>query len=152
MTKNYTVSRFLAILAGFASAGAVLYMILEAAIKTGHWGLDDKLLPVIVGLTIVAGHLITPAIRDRKALAAVGWTVLAILGTGLTVYTSVGRQARVADTAAARSADVETQRAAITASLAKAELMLAEEQAALAKECASGKGKRCDGVKASVDV
>jgi len=152
MTKNYTVSRFLAILAGFASAGAALYMILEDAIKTGHWGLYDKLLPVIVGLTIVAGHLITPAIRDRKALAAVGWTVLAILGTGLTVYTSVGRQARVADTAAARSADVETQRAAITASLAKAELMLAEEQAALAKECASGKGKRCDGVKASVDV
>src|SRR3990170_912326 len=105
MFKHYSVSRFLAIVAGFASAGAALYMILEDAIRTG-----------------------------------------------LTVYTSVGRQARVADTAAARSADVEKQRAAVTASLAKAELMLAEEQAALAKECASGKGKRCDGVKASVDV
>jgi len=48
-------------------------------------------------------------------------------------------------------ADAEARTRA-TKGLSEAEVMLADSQRKLAKECASGKGKRCDGIAATVSV
>ena len=90
-----TTTRALAIGAGVISAGTAVYMIVGDAIRSGVWSLEDVILPVIVILTIIAGHMVGPAVSSRRALAALGWFSLAVLGTSLTVYTNVGRQAKV---------------------------------------------------------
>ena len=52
----------------------------------------------------------------------------------------------------AAAADIEKSRKAITQKLAEAQEILAGHRAAQAKECASGRGKRCDGVSYTVET
>ena len=87
-----------------AATGGALAILLADPITTGNWRLDHALLPVIVGVTIAAGHLVGSAIRDRKALAATGFALVFTIGTLLTVYSSVGSQAEKGGN---KAADVE---------------------------------------------
>lgn len=94
-THNTTAAR-LAIVAGAVATAAAMAILCRDAFTSGHWSLDHALLPVIVCITILAGHLVTTA-GWRQPVSAAGFAVLFCLGTALTVYTSVGRQAAVAD-------------------------------------------------------
>lgn len=159
MKHNYTAGRVLAILAGIAATLGALAILSHDAITTGHWSLDHALMPVVVGITILAGHLIGSALRSLKVLSAAGFALLFILGTALTVYTSVGRQAKIADTEDAAAAAVASQIDGLNAEISrinekrtKADKMLTAAQTALADECGTGKGSRCGGRKATVDV
>lgn len=98
MENKYTTSRLLAIIAGTAATFGALAILCGDALATGHWSLEHLLMPVIVGITILAGHLIGTALRSLKILSAAGFAALFVMGTGLTIYTSVGRQAKTADT------------------------------------------------------
>lgn len=98
MKHTNTAGRTLAIIAGVAATGGALAILLQDAFTSGHWSLDHMLMPVLVGITILSGHLIGSAVRDFKFMSAAGFALLFVLGTGLTVYTSVGRQAKTADT------------------------------------------------------
>lgn len=94
-THNTTAAR-LAITAGVVATAGAMAILCRDAFTTGHWSLDHALLPVIVCITILAGHLVGTA-GWRQPISAAGFALLFALGTGLTVYTSVGRQASIAD-------------------------------------------------------
>jgi hypothetical protein len=61
-------------------------------------------------------------------------------------------QAEASDTSALSVEDRNDQRAEAKAQLAEAQRMLDEERADHARECKSGRGKRCDGIAASIAV
>lgn len=148
--KTSTNERRTAIAVGVAAAGAALAILLQDVIwQKAPVTLDHALMPVIVLITIAAGHL---AVKGRTIGALFGFGLVFILGTLLTVYTSVGRQAEVADTASRRAEVVAAERTRVMALRSRAEAMLQEAQGKMAAECKSGKGSRCDGIKATVDV
>lgn len=159
MNISTTPGRWLARVAGLLSGGAAVYVLDQDAIRSGHWTTDDLLMPVLVILTILASHLIGSAIRARAALSVAGFAMLALIGTCLIVYTSVGRQARLAETEDAQAGAVAQRIAAITAEIARvtdkrseADDMLDGARKKLATECGSGKGNRCEGKRATADV
>lgn len=159
MTHTSTTPQRAARLAGFAAIGGALYILLKSAIETGHWSTEQILMPVIVGVTILAGHLVTSALRDWRLLSAAGFALVFVLGTGLTVYCSVGQQAKVAEAEGAQAADTAARQAEIAADAERvrakrkaAEDMLDDARRKFARECNSGLGSRCRGIKATIDV
>jgi hypothetical protein len=92
MTTHYHTGRALAITVGIAATGGALAILLADPIATGTWRLDHVLLPVIVAITIAAGHLCGTALRGWRLLPAVGFALIFVIGTALTVYSSVGAQ------------------------------------------------------------
>lgn len=95
MTTHNTTAARLAITAGVVATVGAMAILCRDALTSGHWTLDHALLPVIVCITILAGHLVGTA-GWRQPVSAAGFAMLFCLGTGLAVYTSVGRQAAVA--------------------------------------------------------
>lgn len=144
MSTHSSTARKLAIVAGIAATGGALAILCGDVFTTGHWSLDHALMPVIVGITILAGHLVGKALRSFKIGSAAGFALLFVLGTGLTVYTSVGRQAKTADT---EVASVEANNAAIEEAhgeLKNARRRLADAESMIAKETGKGGcGKIC---------
>ncbi len=148
--KTTTRERWLAIGVGAAAAVAALAILWQDVLMAGAKPtLDHFLMIAIVGITIAAGHL---AIKGRTIGAFIGFGFVFALGLALTVYTSVGRQAEVADTAGRKADLVATERTRIMKLRDRAETMLQEANGRLAAECKTGKGQRCDGIKATVDV
>lgn len=157
--QKIITSRRLSIAAGFAASGAALAILMHESIESGHITLQQGLMPVLVGLTIIAGHLTTSAERERNLLSALGFALVFAVGTLLTVYVSVGQQAKTADTAAAVAiaATENKQRILkdindVKAERASAKSMLATARKKMAKECASGRKTKCRGREATVAV
>lgn len=149
MKTHNTPGTGLAIAAGtFASIGAMAILLWEP-MHSGNWTLDHALVPLVVGLTIAAGHLAKVA-GFRRLGAAAGFSIAFLLGTAFTLYSSVGRQGEGAE---AHKLSVEqANKLYDDAARMKGE---AEETVKglrdkAAKECASGKGKRCDGITYSI--
>lgn len=159
MQINTTPDRWLARAAGAVAALAAMYVLTQDAIASGHWTTDDVLMPVLVGLTILAAHLLGPAFRDGAYGWAAGFFVLAAFGISLIVYTSVGRQARIADDEDAKAAAIAEQIADHLTEVGKIEQrrqkaaeMLDQAQRELATECGTGRGTRCGGRRETVNV
>ena len=95
---------------------------MQDTIKTRHLNLDQALMPILVALTIIAGHLTTSAAGERKLLSALGFAVVFTVGTVLTIYTSVGSQAKMADTATATASAVKAHRQRIEGQMARVEV------------------------------
>lgn len=153
MTTHTIEGRALAIVAGALFALGTLGILLEdvilhsAPMTLKHW-----ITVVVIAGTIMVGHQVHKAWHSGVKFSAVGFAVLFLVGTLLTVYASVGRQAEHTMIASAQvEADAEARTRA-TKGLSEAEVMLADSQRKLAKECSSGKGKRCDGIAATVSV
>jgi hypothetical protein len=130
--------------------GAVLFedVLHGAPVTTAH----AQTLAALVG-AIAAAHMAWPALRSRQTL--VQGAMLTILSIAALFYVCVSSGARNAETAGNKIAAISAAndvRAREEAQLAKAESMLAEAQAKMATECASGRGTRCRGVMATVDV
>jgi hypothetical protein len=153
MKTNSTEGKALAITAGGLFAAGTLGILLEdVLLHDAPFTLKHALTLVVVGGTILVGHLASNARQAGHYLAMAGFAVLFLAGTLLTVYSSVGRQAEHTMIASAEVEAAEKARARATKGLAEAETMLAQAQRDLAKECKSGKGRRCEGIKATVDV
>ena len=136
----YPNSRGLAIVAGLAATGGALAILLADPISTGAWRLDHGLLPVVVGVTIAAGHLIGSALRSRKLLSAAGFALVFAVGTLLTVYSSVGGQAEKSGN---KSADIEAHNKTIAdkrSELVTARQRLSTAETMVERETAN---KRC---------
>ena len=92
MTTHYQHGRTLAITCGLAATGGALAILLADPVTTGNWRLDHVLLPVVVSITIAAGHLCGSALRGWRILPGLGFALVFCIGTLLTVYSSVGAQ------------------------------------------------------------
>jgi hypothetical protein len=128
---------------GVIAAGGACSLLVRDGWSTG-FTLDHALMPVMVGLTILSGHLFWQAVRDWRALSALGFAVLAIVGSTLTIYETMGRRAEIRDmkvsAAVAANTLVEEKRAELdraTARLEEAENMVRREMTG--ERC----GKRC---------
>lgn len=145
--------RALAITAGGMFAAGTLGILLEDVIlHAAPFGLKHALTVVVVAGTIMVGHLAAGARSSRHWSAVLGFGALFLAGTVLTVYQSVGRQAAHTMIASAEVATAEQARLRATKGLAQAEAMLADAQRDLARECKTGKGRRCDGIAATIAV
>jgi hypothetical protein len=145
--------RGLSIAAGALFAAGTAGILLEDVIIHGapmtlkHW-----ITVVVIAGTIMVGHQVHKAWHSGLKGSALGFGVLFLVGTLLTVYSSVGRQAEHVMVASAEVEAADKARTRATKGLAEAETMLIEAQRNLASECKSGRGKRCEGIKATVDV
>jgi hypothetical protein len=147
-----TTGRGLALAAGVLAASGALTILLQDAIRTHIWQLEHTLIPVLMAVQILTAHLAITALRSYRPLSALGFVVVACVATWGVLYTSVGKQSRVAAETAAVADDINAQRDDLLHRLAANRKMLDEERTSQAAECASGKGKRCDGLAASVRV
>jgi len=141
---SYHTGRGLAIATALAATAGALAILLADPIMTGNWRLDHALLPVIVFITIAAGHLCKAAVVNRKIGSGIGFAALFLMGTLLTVYSSVGSQkAALSDKAGsieAHNRAITDKQAEITA--ARARLTMANSMAD--KEMTGQKcGQRC---------
>lgn len=153
MTHITTSGRALAMVAGAAFTYGGLRIILgDTLTDPTQWTTSTQLTVLTVLGTIAAGHLFNDAKRARHWLACFGFGLLFLAGTGLVVFNSVGRQAETSMLTASQSDAAAERRVAIKGALARAEKMLSEAQADLARECKTGKGKRCEGIQATIGV
>lgn len=159
MTKHTTRARPLAIVVGALATLGALAILLAEPIQTGNWRLDHFMLPLVVAITIAAGHLVGAAVRGLRPLATAGFLMAFLIGTALTVYSSVGNQREKmgarASTAEAHNLAVSDKRAELAKSrrsLALSEDMLKSAQARLPAACHGGNGKDCKGVTATIAV
>jgi hypothetical protein len=149
MTTNSTPGTGLAIAAGtFASIGAMAILLWEP-IHSGNWTLDHALVPLVVGLTIAAGHLAKVA-GFRKFGAALGFSIAFLLGTAFTLYSSIGRQATTSEAQALSVAEANKLYEDAARMKGEAEGTVKDLRAKAVRECSSGKGKRCDGITYSI--
>ncbi len=110
--------RLLAAVAGCAFAAGGLNILLGSDLTSPQdWQASQWLTILTVFGTIAAGHLMVDAARARHLFAAFGFLVLFLSGTGLVVYSSVGRQVETAGTTTLTVEDTNTKIADKTADL-----------------------------------
>jgi len=125
MNHSTPGGRILAIAAGIAFTGGALYILLEAVVVKGHvWTMAHALTVLAVFGTIASGHLSGEAIRARHFGAMFGFALLFFVGTGLTVYNSVGRQAEASETGVLSAGDRNAKRADARLAIARNQTML----------------------------
>lgn len=150
--NTHTTGRGLALVAGFLASTGALAILVQDAIRTNVWTLEHGLIPVLMSIQILTAHLAIAALKQWRAASAIGFVVVAIVSTWGVLYTSVGKQSRVAAEQASAQADTGRQRADAERRLAANTAMLDGARARHAAECATGKGRRCDGILATVGV
>lgn len=154
MTTITPNGRALAIVAGAAFVYGGLLVILgkEALLDPSQWDTSVQVTVLTVFGVIGAGHLCENARKAKRWLAMAGFAAVFGGGTWLVIENSVGKQAETSLLTASQADDAAERRVALKASLARAEAMLSQAQAELARECKTGKGKRCDGIQATIGV
>lgn len=156
MSPNLTIhtkGRALAIIAGCVFLAGTLAILFEDVLNGAPLALKHLITLVILSGTILAGHLASQARRDwRTWIAAFGFFLVFLSGTALVVYSSVGRQASMTTQVNASAEEINDRRAQIQKDRAKAQGMLDSALASFGKQCATGKGVRCDGIGATIDV
>lgn len=153
MTTHTTVRSWGAIALGGFFASVTGYVLFEdvmhgAQITTGHL----QTLAALVG-AIAAGHMAWPALRKRETFLQ--GVMLVVLALACTAYITVTSGARNAETAGNKVAAIQaanTVREREMALLKQAEAMHTDASRRLAIECATGLGKNCRGVKATIEV
>lgn len=101
---------------------------------------------------IAAGHMALPALWRGQVLPALGLAVIFVASTGYIVTSAGARNAEVSQHRAAAILKTNEERTAQQAKVVEAEVDVEKAKAdydtakqLAARECASGKGRRCDG-------
>lgn len=118
-----------------------------APVTAGH-----VLTALAIVATAAAGHSAIPTFREGRPVLGLGLLILAAAGLTYVATMSAARNAEVASTKAERIIAINAERARIMPARVRAQAMLDEAQTNLARECASGRGKRCDGIRATIEV
>jgi septal ring factor EnvC (AmiA/AmiB activator) len=143
--NDSTWARVGAIATGAVAASGALYILLKDDVLAGQWSDSFVLVPAMVVIAVAAGHLAVNALMERKVLSAIGFAMAFALGTALTVYTSVGKQATSSD---ANYRATEAHAKAIRdkqADLERARLRYQQATAQADKEISEGGcKKKCD--------
>jgi hypothetical protein len=159
--------RGLALVAGVLATAGALAILLQDAIRTGNWTIEHGLIPVLMAVQIITGHLSFTALYQRRWLPAIGLFIVAAVATWCVLDTSIAKQGAVQAEATAKAEDINARRAALERSIADAEAMLqpcaegtpkrhfgnrCSLREAMTAECATGKGTACTGKTASVTL
>lgn len=123
MRPTYSKSQLLAIAAGTAAAAGAIALLLTDQFGSGRFTINLAITPLVVSLTITAGHLIGSALRAQRPLAMFGFLIAFAVGTAVTVLNGAGRQAEGQEL---RIATAEQANAAIADK--QAELVKARER------------------------
>src|SRR5262245_7603209 len=92
-----STARGAALALGCAASGGAISILLHDDWASGRWSDGFVLVPWRPGSAGTAGHPAAMALRDRSILSATGFALAFSLGTVLTVYTSVSKQATTTD-------------------------------------------------------
>ena len=153
MTTAITAGRGLAIAAGVVLATGTLAILFEDVLMHGaQFTLKHWLTLVTVAGTMMVGHLADLARRHGHWMSVSGFTLLFLAGTGLVVYSSVGRQAEKTMLSSAEHDDVVQKRIDLKSKLATESAVLKAKQDAADTECKTGDGRRCRGARAVATV
>jgi hypothetical protein len=146
-----TAGRGLAIAAGVVLASGTLAILFEdVLIHAAPFALKHYIVLVVVAGTMMAGHLADQARRARHVVSCLGFALIFIAGTGLVVYSSVGRQAEKTMLSSAEHDDLVQQRLDLKAALTAERETLKARKAEADAECKSGEGTKCRGARATV--
>ncbi len=91
------IPRIASFILGTICAVVALVILVEDALKTGHWSLEHKIMPAVVLIAIVSGKLIWDAYKRHRYAAFVGFGLVCVLATALMIVISIGRQGKAAD-------------------------------------------------------
>jgi hypothetical protein len=137
--------RIVAIVCGCVASIGAAVLLLQDAFRSGHWTVEHLILPILMLVSILTGHLFNAAIRDWRPLSALGFLIVSTASMCAIVYTSVGNQSQVTETKTLAAESNNAERATLLKERAREVDMLVEERQALARECGTGKGPKCDG-------
>lgn len=101
--------------------------------------------------TISAGHYLVPALKQRNLLAALGLAIAFAAGTFVCVAGSAGRGGEAIQQRAATASKANEQRQDAREELKKARARRDELDQQMIRECATGRGTRCQGLKTSIE-
>jgi hypothetical protein len=118
---------------------------------TPNW-VEIASIPFIWAAVIAAPIVAHQAWGARERTATALLMVAAIFGSAYTLSSTIARQSEGADEMRTRAAEITRQRADINQRLAEARDNLAKYRGDQARECASGKGRRCDGITYTVQT
>lgn len=158
---HYSKPKQMAIGVGVLAATAALAILLAEPIATGNWRLEHFLLPAIVAITIATAHLTTEAFREFRIASGFGFLAVAIVGTVLTLYSSVGNQkeksGEKAGAAEAHNQAITDKRAALVGEESKRDVsarLLEGARQQLQADCVHGRKPKghCDGVRTNIGV
>lgn len=143
MTTSTTGGRALAIAASLSfTAGGLFILLGDTITKPGQWTIYHALTVLTVFGTVAAGHLTSEARRSRRWLAMLGFAMLFLAGTGLVVYSSVGRQAETSETSTLSAEATNKAIADKGLELGQARQRLADAEAEVAFELAGRPDKK----------
>lgn len=147
MSSNTTIHSRPAIAGGLIAAGASTVLLVRDALTTGPT-VDHLMMPVLVGLTVLAAHLGWQATREWRPVA-VPLLVLAMFGSGLIVLETMGRRAEGRDSRVAEATARNQTRGDKLADLDRARRRLADAEKMVDLETKAGgcPDKRRDGRK-----
>mgnify|MGYP000166677231 CR=1 FL=1 len=143
--QKYHVHSLPAIIGGSLSALGSCALLMADVGSLANLTVDKALMPVLVGLTVLTGHLAWQAWAELKLFSCAGLFVVSSVGVALTVTDAMGRRAEVRDSGVRLADDAESRRAALTRKRDEAVEILGTHRQARDRECATGKGKLCDG-------
>ncbi len=143
-TTRYYLHSLPSTVGGIVAAGAAIALLTRDGIQNGIT-LEHALMPVLVGLTVLAGHEAWRALKEAKLLSATFMLGLAVFGSGIIVTETMGRRAETRDAKVAQAAKTVDQYADVAANYQRASKLVAEAEGWVASECRSGAGAKCKG-------
>ncbi len=143
-TTRYFVHSYPSLVGGIVAATAAVAMLTRDGIQNGLT-LEHALMPVLVGLTVLAGHEAWRALKEAKLLSAAFMLVLAVFGSGIIVTETMGRRAETRDAKVAEATKTVDQYAVTAAAYQRATKLVEEAERWVAGECRTGKKTKCEG-------
>src|ERR1700733_4602744 len=151
-TMTTTVRSWGAILLGAVLAIGTLVILFWDVRTPGEVTTDHVMTLAMLIVTIAAGHYWLPAVQQRRGFPAIGLAVLFFAGTFVCVTGSAGRGAEVAAHKAAAAHQVNADRKDAQDQLKAAREKRDELADKFNRECGSGKGARCKGLREALEA
>ncbi len=133
-------------------AAGSAYLIAHGLAEPQPSWIEIVTIPALWAAVIAAPIIAHNAVGNRDHVAAALLIAASLIGSAWTLSGTIARQSEGADERMARGTEVERQRRDLTQRLTEAQEILARHRKAQAVECASGVGKRCDGVTYTVQT
>lgn len=144
MKTQYYIHSWPSTIGGIVAAGYAVALLVRDA-GTHGLTLEHAAMPALVFLTVLFGHEAWRALKEAKLLSAVFMLVLAAFGSCIIVSETMGRRAESRDAKVAQATKTVEQYTVIAADYQRAASLVAQSEQWTAAECASGRGKKCDG-------